>query len=225
MTKGIKFMIDKIKKYSYILIAVVFVLICGLWFFQPTPVLPPREDSPTVSGSIIRDSIIGEDNNGRKSWEVTVETMEMDIATQNNKLKGIKGTFYLEDGRNVDLVADSGTISMTTKDMLLKGNIVVSMSDDGSTLISNELKWSNKDSILTAIGEVNLTKVEDGGNLVANELSWNKKTDIFVANGEVIITIPKDEIIAKADMAETDRKFENLKLSGKANILKGVKPQ
>lgn len=218
-------MIDKMKKYSYILIAAVFVLACLVWFFQPTPVLPPREDNPTVSSSIIKDSIIGEDQNGRKSWEVTVTTMEIDMGTQNSKLQGIKGRFYTEDGRTVDLVADSGTVSMLTKDMKLNGNIVVTMNDDGSTLLAKELNWSNKDAILTAVGEVNLTKVEDGGNLVANELSWNKKTDMFVANGDVVITVPKNDIIAKADTAETDRQFENLKLTGKANILRGVKPQ
>lgn len=218
-------MIDKMKKYSYILIAVAFVLACLIWFFRPTPVLPPREDVPAVSSSIIRDSLIGEDQNGRKSWEVTVETMEMEIGTQNSKLKGIKGRFYMEDGRTVDLVADSGTASMITKDMHLNGNVVVTMNDDGSTLLAKELKWNNKDNVLMAVGEVNLTKVEDGGNLVANELSWNKNTDIFVANGDVVITVPKNDVIAKADTAETDRQFENLKLIGKANILRGVKPQ
>lgn len=218
-------MIDKVKKYSYIIIAAIFIIVCLVWFFQPTPVLPPREDVPAVSRSLVKDSIIGEDQNGRKSWEVTVETLAMDIATKNSNLTGIKGKFYMEDGRVIDLVADSGSIAMGTKDMHLNGNIVVTMNDDGSTLVSKELKWNNKDSILTAIGEVNLTKVTDGGNLVASELSWSKKTDIFVANGDVIITIPKDDIIAKADMAETDRKLENLKLSGKANILRGGKPQ
>ena len=64
----------------------------------------------------VNGSTIQETKNGKKVWELTVQSLLYDKKAQLAHMKGISGTFYQDDGRTMTVTADEGEVHMDTKD-------------------------------------------------------------------------------------------------------------
>lgn len=137
---------------------VIFLIACAAWFFHDSgkeELEKPQNQQTTVV--TIKNAYLVEDKQGKKNWELTAETMEVDAVKQENNLTGVKGKLFLENGSIVNLSADKGVLYLKNKDVQLMGNVLVTTSQ-AEQLVAKELKFTNVDSLITATGEVVITK-------------------------------------------------------------------
>ena len=102
-------------------------------------------------------NVLSEEKNGRKIWDLTAEHIDVDVKTRDAKLEKLKGHFYAEDGRVVEVTADKGTYEDKTKNIVIVGNVDVKNSD-GARLTSDELRWEAAKQLLAAVGSAKVTK-------------------------------------------------------------------
>ena len=143
-----------------ILVIVAAVLLMGgviAWLLSSKPTTGKVQDNGKDVLQEVNGSTIQETKNGKKVWELTVESMLYDKKTQIDKLKGIKGTFYQEDGRTMTVTADEGEVHVDTKDVILSVNPHGTTSDGGEAK-ADKFTWVNKDQTVLAEGNVYLKK-------------------------------------------------------------------
>ncbi|WP_289049792.1 LPS export ABC transporter periplasmic protein LptC [Acidaminococcus timonensis] len=143
-----------------ILVIVAAVLLMGgviAWLLSSKPTTGKVQENGKDVLQEVNGSTIQETKNGRKVWELTVESMLYDKKTQIDKLKGIKGTFYQEDGRSMTVTADEGEVHVDTKDVVLSVNPHGTTSDGGEAK-ADRFTWVNKDQTVLAEGNVYLKK-------------------------------------------------------------------
>lgn len=138
-----------------IMVLVVFVLACAAWFYyEPAPkdamVKPPVLPS-------INNAEFKEDKDGKRIWELTIDTVTMNPATQVNTLKGVKGRFYRDNGDIINVQSEGGEIDLKTKNVKLIGNVIVDSSTN-EKLTADELEWKDTDGQVIAIGKAVLTR-------------------------------------------------------------------
>jgi LPS export ABC transporter protein LptC len=152
-----------LKKTTYLGIACALLIIAGgLYYFNKTePLTPPPKTqeakSEVTSNIIFAGSSIIEQKDGKKLWELTAETVEVDPKTQNARLINIKGTLYRDNGGKVDLIAQEGFVDTKTRDITLQGN-VKAISSDGAVFTAPQALWVGKDQRLFGSGGITLTR-------------------------------------------------------------------
>lgn len=140
-------------KSSKILLAVVvFILLCVGWFLyekpeQPKPSVAPV--LPTINNARLEEKKVG----GGLNWELNIDSMSVDAATQKNILKGIKGKLYRADGSFIEVIAERGEVNMLTKDIRLQDKVAVN-SSRGEQLTAKELLFESSKELITATGDV-----------------------------------------------------------------------
>ena len=148
------------KKHKFLLGAgaAVFAALV-VWAVVTVPEAPAQTEKPAQSSKIMSydGNEISEEKNGRKIWDLTAEHIEVDVDTRDAKLENLLGHFYAEDGRVVEVKADKGTYSETTRDIAITGNVSLKNSD-GAQLTSDELRWEAEKEILAAIGSAKAVK-------------------------------------------------------------------
>lgn len=166
---------DKKKK---ILLVLFLMAATGLIVWAVTTVPAPQETQVQTSDSKVMSfdgNTISEEKDGRKIWELTADHIEVDADTQNVKLENVVGHFYMQDGRTVDVQADTGGYDNETKDISISGSVAITTSD-GAKLASDELKWTGKESMLAAIGHATVSKddMQANGNRIESTDGFNK---------------------------------------------------
>ena len=149
------------EKKHKLLLAAGIALFAALvvWAVTTVPEHPAVPEKPQVDSKIMSydGNEISEEKNGRKIWDLTAEHIEINIDTKDATLEKLSGHFYMEDGRVVEVKADKGTYTETSKDIAISGNVAVKNSD-GTELTSDELRWDAAKEILSAIGNAKATK-------------------------------------------------------------------
>ena len=147
------------KQGKILLSIAVFLFLClAIWVIRTTPDAPPEQEEAEVPKIMSYDgNILSEERNGRKLWDLTADTSVVDLETQDSELTGIVGHFYMEDGKILELRAKHGIYRQKQKEVLLDGDIVVTISD-GAKLTSDRLEWYEGKDLLTAIGNAKITK-------------------------------------------------------------------
>ena len=121
-----------------------------VWAVRTVPQAPQKpqlEDGPKVMS--YDNNTISEEKDGRKIWELTSETMTVDVDTKDVELTGLSGKFYEEDGRIVSVTADHGSYKSDTKDIQVDGNVAIETTD-GAALSCGKLLWTEAEGKLTA---------------------------------------------------------------------------
>lgn len=239
---------------SKILLAtvIIFFVCVVVWVVRTTPSEPPpieKVEPPTVIE--YEGNTITEEQDGKIIWELTCNKMRIDSLTQNVEIDGVKGKFYQYDDEDVkvwELTAATGLYYQVQKNILVKGDVVVTNSD-GAQLKSDELEWLAEQGLITATGNIDLTN-KDGAQLLSDELEWlanqelvsasgnvkiknsdgaklkSDKVEWFTAEKKVIATgnvrISKDDMRAFGDLAYADNDYKHFGLLGNAKVLKGV---
>lgn len=109
-------------------------------------------DKLSYSGS----SII-EEHDGKRSWELSAETIEIDPKTQNTVLKNITGIFYRDDGSKITVTAPQGSIEGKTRDIVLD-NQVKAVAEDGATFMAPTVRFNNAEKRYYGSGGVRVTR-------------------------------------------------------------------
>lgn len=141
-------------------ICAVLLLSMIVWVVRSIPESP--SENPQESPRVMKydGNTISAEKDGRTVWKLSAEAMEMEIDTQNASFTNATATFYEEDGRTVELTAPHGAYDAQKKDLKVDGGVHIKTSD-GVELSSNELEWTDKDSMLAAIGEAKVTRESD----------------------------------------------------------------
>lgn len=130
-----------------------------VWAVATVPEIPAKPDAPAENGKVMSydGNEISEEKNGKKIWDLTAEHIEVNIETRDAVLENLRGHFYAEDGRVVEVKAAKGTYAEATKDIVISGNVEVTNSD-GAKLTSDELRWEAQKEILAAVGSAKAVK-------------------------------------------------------------------
>lgn len=148
----------------------VFVVVCAAWFYYE-PETKETQLKPPVLPSI-NNAELKEDKDGKRIWELNIDTVTMNPTAQVNTLKGVKGRFYRDNGDIINVNSDGGEIDLKTKNVKLIGNVVVNSSTN-EKLTTDELVWNNSDEQVIATGKAVLTRPDVVAK--ADKMITNKK--------------------------------------------------
>ena len=192
-----------------------------IWVVQTTPdesdVPRPKIDPPK---EMIYEggSTISEEKDGKTVWELSADKITVTIENQNAELRNVSAKFYQDDGKEISVRADNGTLHREQKNIYLDGKVVVEM-NDGKKITCNEMQWITDEAKLTAIGSVTLNDAETS-ELKAERVEYFPASNQAVANGNV--KFKHADLYASGDMLETQNDFKNFRVTGHARILKGA---
>ncbi len=147
-------------KTGKILIGVgIFLFAClVVWVIRTTPNAPPPEEKIEPPRYMeYRNNTLTEEKDGVKIWELNSERAIIDAMTQNAEFENVKGKFFQEDGKILEITAERGNYEQKTKNVHVEGNVVV-IDGDGAKLTGGKLDWIDKDGILIANDDVKISK-------------------------------------------------------------------
>lgn len=153
------------------MIACTLLLIAGgLYYFnrEEPPPPPPAQETAADPGATVTfaGSTIVEQQDGKKLWEMTAETMQVNTTTNKVQLGNFKGTMYRKDGSKLDIVARKAEMDTKTKDIAMEGDVKATSSSDGAVFTAAKANWVGKDRILFGSGGITLTR---GDTIVTGE--------------------------------------------------------
>ena len=148
---------DKRLKILAAIFATAFVCLV-IWVVSTTPDSPPQMEKvePPTTMDYEGNTIV-EEKDGVKIWEITSNKVRIDSATQIAEFDKVSGKFYQEDGKVLELTANSGVYNQQTGDVHLEGDLEV-LDGDGGRLVSKNLDWKNAEAVLVADGDVRIVK-------------------------------------------------------------------
>lgn len=141
------------KKLGIFLLA--FAAICAAWFYYE-PTIKESVMKPPILPSV-NNAELKEDKDGKRIWELDIDTVTMDPAAQVNIMKGVKGRFYRDNGDIINVQSEGGEIDLKTKNVKLTGNVTV-ISTTAEKLTADEIFWNNNDGQIIATGQAVLTR-------------------------------------------------------------------
>lgn len=151
------------KRNTYLTIAcIILVLAGGLYYFvKDEPLVPPKQvqqstdPGPTIS---FKGSTYVEEQDGKRLWELTAETIEVETNSKNIILKNLKGIFYQDNGGKIELVAKQAVMDNKTKDIRMDGEIKATSSTDGAAFTAPAVRWNAQERRMFGSGGITLTK-------------------------------------------------------------------
>jgi LPS export ABC transporter protein LptC len=105
----------------------------------------------------IENTSLHEENNGKKAWDLQVDSVVYDAVRDVNVLKGVAGKFYQEDGSNITIESETGEIDLQKKTVMLTGH-PKGVFSNGGELTADKLTWFSKEQKIIADGSVKITK-------------------------------------------------------------------
>lgn len=168
-------------KNTYMAIAcTVLILAGGLYYFNKDEPLPPpqtaQEATSEFAASVtFNGSTVIEQKDGKKLWELTAETVQVDSKTKKIKLINFKGTVYREQGGQLDLVAREALYDTNTKDITMEGDVKAT-SGDGAAFTAAQARWAGNDRRIYGSGGVTVTKEDTviTGDQVESDANFEK---------------------------------------------------
>lgn len=152
------------KKKVYLSIAcAVLILTGGLYYLfaggtASDSAATPQTGSPKAAANLtFTGSTIVEEQDGKKLWELSADTIEADPAGTTVYLTNVKGTFYQEKDGKIDIVAKQATMDSKTHDIAMLGDIKATASD-GAVFMAPEVRWSGEPKSFTGWGGVTLIR-------------------------------------------------------------------
>ncbi|MEG6585066.1 LPS export ABC transporter periplasmic protein LptC [Dendrosporobacter sp. 1207_IL3150] len=149
-------------KKSYALIAcIVLVLAFGVYYLF-------RDESPkelqqqqvkneqTVNMTYSGNSII-EEQDGKRLWELSAETIEVDPKSKQAIIKNLRGVFYQDNGGKMEINAAQAVLDTKTRDIIMNGQ-VKAVSADGATFTAPTARWAGNDRRFYGSGGITMTR-------------------------------------------------------------------
>ena len=147
-------------KRGKILLGVAAVLVLSLivWAVYTVPQPPaPTEESASSKVMQYGTNTIREEKNGRTMWELTSDSTEMNLDTQDTVCTNVRGKFYEDNGNVLEVTAPHGIYNGNTKNIRLDQGVLVTTTD-GAQLTSDALEWVAEKAMLAAIGQAKISR-------------------------------------------------------------------
>lgn len=148
------------KKY-YLLIACLIVFAgAGLYYFfkAENPVERPSPDqNPVVTNMVYSGNSIVEEQDGKKIWELSAASIEIDSDTKQAVIKDLKATFYQKNGGTLEVTAPQALYDAKTRDINMNGQVYAATSD-GATFTAAAARWSGADRRFYGSGGITVTR-------------------------------------------------------------------
>ena len=175
-------------KQTWIIGLFVVLLAAGIVWAVSTVPAPPAAQPEQPDNKIMKytgGNTLSESQNGRKIWELTTESMDVNVETQDTECTNIQGKFYQENGDVVEIAAPHGVYEAKTKNLRLDGGVDGKTSKD-ATLKSEKLTWDAATNTLIAEGDAKITQ----GDMEASgdQLESSDGFTVFKASGHAHIT-------------------------------------
>ncbi len=154
----------KLSKATYRAIACTLLIIAGgLYYFNreelPPPPPPQETKAADVSATItFTGSSIVEQQDGKKQWEVTAESVQMNPGANKAQLTNFKAILYRADGSKLDLVGHQAELDTKTRDIDMAGDIKAVSSSDGAVFTAATARWAAKERKFYGGGGITLTR-------------------------------------------------------------------
>jgi LPS export ABC transporter protein LptC len=151
-----------VKRTTYIVVVCAVIVLLGVlvYFNKDEGVTPPPEavaEKSTPANVVFEGSSLVERKDGKKLWELSAETINVDSATKNVYFNNFNGTFYDANGRELKLTAQEAFFDSTTKDLVMQGEIKAT-SSDGAVFTAPKARWMGKEGRIYASGGITLTQ-------------------------------------------------------------------
>lgn len=118
---------------------------------------------------------------GRKEWSLKAASARYLNAEKQVILTDLSMTFYLENQQDLQLTADSGILQTESKDVEIRGNVVVTSAD--ATLTTEDLRYRHVRRILASRTPVKITG--DAYRLTAERMRLDLNTNRAIFEGNV----------------------------------------
>lgn len=167
-----------------ILAGLVLVLLAAMCVWTVRSVPEQIKDAPPLEKRVMTYSgnTISEEKDGRKLWELTAESMEVDVDTQDAALINLDAKFYTEDGRTIRLLAPKADYKAKDKFLTAEGGIKGDTTD-GIHLRCARLEWKAAEERLTLIGDAELHRDEDALKVAGDTIEASDDFNKFKASG------------------------------------------
>lgn len=173
-----------LKKYKIAIAAVIVLIGFFYWLLSDSQIVPLLEEDKNLPKAIMKGNTLLEDKDGKRSWELYVEEIEVDTKSNENILTGIKGKLYRENGTVIEIVAKNGRFNTESREVTLTGDIVASYSE-GWQLKCRELNWNPNQGFIVAKGSVDVTK--DNLQITGDEIEADRDMEKIKINGNAIV--------------------------------------
>lgn len=143
-----------LKKYRYVILGLIAFFALFYWIIEGGELVADKPlEQIKQSNTIIKDSSLTQDKDGKKSWDLDVKVIEIDTQTDINKLTDVKGKLFGEDGTTLDVTAKGGTYNPHTKEITLTGDVFAVYSK-GWTLKCQNIQWLPDKNLIIAKEDV-----------------------------------------------------------------------
>ena len=116
-----------------------------------------------------------EDKHGRKTWELEAKSIQQHQDQNMMVLEDIKVIYYTNDGRLFTITGQQGKVYQDSKDIELKGDVVVT-SSDGYRMRTQSVAYRNKEKTASTEDAVELEgdqiQMTGNGMIVDMEGKW-----------------------------------------------------
>ena len=192
-----------------ILLGVLGILFVCLvtWVIRTTPTEPPPDDfiePPTVME--YENNTLVEEKDGVKIWELTTEKIRIDANTHRADFQNVKGKFYQEDGKVLELTAIQGYYDQDSKDVHIEGDVVMT-DGEGGKLETVHLDWLSEPAMLIATEDVKISKDDMRAFADRAESMNGFRKFLLKGNARILKGVKEDEENSNAE--ENSNKEKN----------------
>lgn len=165
------------KQKTLVALGLIFFACVVIWAVRTVPQTPKVDNSQNDQPRVMTydNNTISEEKDGVKIWDLTADHIEVDIDSKNAEMTGITGHFYQADGRSAEVTAEHGSYNNETKDIQIDGDVTITTSD-GAKLTSDQLLWTAKEGMLSAIGQAKVSNdtIKAWGDRIDSTDGFNK---------------------------------------------------
>jgi LPS export ABC transporter protein LptC len=183
--------LKRTKKLSLILLAVILLTLSTIVAVfigyrrvsnAPELLISSIKDGANLSIGKIRQTAT---RDGRKEWSLEANSAQY-METENKViLKELSVTFFLENGGEVYLEADQGTLQTETNDIEFSGNVVIKNKD--YRMKTERLNYRHDRRVIFSNVPVHISG--DSAELSADSVSYDLNVDKIVLTGQVEATL------------------------------------
>lgn len=182
---------NKTKNISLILLAIIIVTVgtivavfIGYRQISNTPelVIASIKEGVNLSIGKIHQTAT---RDGRKEWSLEASSADYLESDKKVILKELVVTFFLENGSEIHLQADRGTLQTDTNDIEFSGHVVVKNND--YRLQTERLNYQHHPRIIFSNAPVHISS--DSAELSADSISYDLNDNKIVLSGKVETTI------------------------------------
>ena len=181
------------RKIRGILLAILLLLAGSATYFL---IRPPgyqiQAESVSFLGSDADLSIdrmhVVQNKQGKKNWELWADTAKIYREKKLTELESIRIRFYPKNGKPMDITADSGVMENDTRNIRIRGNVVVktaggtSLRTESLRFFPKEKRFDTDEKIVVAGASFRLTGVGLHGRTDLGQFSLDKNVEALIFN-------------------------------------------